>query len=128
MASHLHLKRPPLRVTLRPTSGQLERKPIHCEESARKPLQCRDKRMQPPLSLRESNQSVAPLEQVCITCSDAVAPLRCDPLAFFHVNINMLYITEELKVNYYSMHIIYYSWVYTASLDSLFPLKELGFI
>ena len=70
-------------------------------------------------------QSVAPLEQVCITCSDAVAPLRCGPLAFFHVNTNMLYITEELKVNYYSMHIIYYSWVYTASLDSL---KELGFI
>ena len=32
MASHLHLKRPPLRVTLRPMSGQLERKPIHCEE------------------------------------------------------------------------------------------------
>ena len=73
-------------------------------------------------------QSVAPLEQVCITCSDAVATLRCGPLAFFHVNTNMLYITEELKVNYYSMHIIYYSWVYTASLDSLFPLKELGFI
>ena len=45
----------------------------------------------------------ATLEQVCITCSHAVATLRCGPLAFFHVNTNVFYITEELEVNY-SMH------------------------
>ena len=47
-------------------------------------------------------QSVAPMpqEQVCITCSDSVATLRCGPLAFFHVDTNVFYITEVLKVNY----------------------------
>ena len=36
------------------------------------------------------NVAPMPLEQVSITCSDAVATLRCGPLAFFHVNTNVL--------------------------------------
>ena len=41
MASHLRLKLPPLRATLRPTSGRIETKLIYREDSDRKSLQCR---------------------------------------------------------------------------------------